>query len=277
MKKALLAVIASSMCFSLASCGSASLRIEKEGFEESVKCFNENLAKTFEQDNVRVGLVDDYREEKCERAWYVTGRKCYSTEYIYKRDERTGIYTNYLLKETWTFIDEFGRKVTARRDYSSETAGYLERYYYTRDVKAYENFYKSYEKYLKIPETLDESLKEIPSAYSKDVSMYDKTVFDYEKLNYSNLGEGPDYAHFGAKCYNRNDRFDSLVGIAAYIDSKTGLLDNASFLLNLPEGCTAFGVENGIYEMKAQFGVVNGSGIWFPDITEWEEAAEIVD
>ena len=267
--KLMLASLLSVLALSLASCEKKMERIEAEGFEEMKAVLKDTFAKTFEHDNLTVVWSDtggdvDYTEE-------INGTTSHIVEKRYLETKYGGPYETF--SETWSFIDDNGEMISAKRTYYKDgTSEKEEKTSYMHGKEAYESTYKSFRHYFDMAMNIDTYLRPNSSeGGEKDYfeltrfSGYKYTNVKFEDKYYK------DYFSFDGHTDIGTDNSDLSLMVFGYADSETGLLTESHILLSLPsEAYSPFDVESKFFAYDFRYDT-NKSPISCPDISTWED------
>ena len=267
--KLMLASLLSVLALSLTSCEKRIERIDVEGFEEMKAVLKDTFAKTFEHDNLTVIWSDtggyvDYTEE-------INGTTSHIVERRYLENKYGGPYETF--SETWSFIDDNGEMISAKRTYYKDgTAEKEEKTSYMHGKEAYESTYKTFRHCFDMALNIDTYLRPNSSeGGEKDYfeltrfSGYKYTNVKYEDKYYQDYFSFDGYTDIGT------DNRDLSLMVFGFADSETGLLTESHILLSFPsEAYSPFDVESKFFGYYFRYDT-NKLPIHCPDISTWED------
>lgn len=268
--KFVLTSLLSVLALSLTSCEKKMEKIYAEGFEEMKAVLKDTFRKTFEHDNLTVAWSDtggysDYTEE-------INGTTSHIVEKRNLENKYGGPYDTF--SETWSFIDDNGEMISAKRTYYKDgTSEKEEKASYMHGKEAYESTYKSFRHYFDMAMNIDTYLRP-NSSEGGETDYFELTRFSGYK--YTNVKFEDD------KCYKDYFRFDGRIDTGTYdidlslmvfgfADSETGLLTESHVLLSFPsEAYSPFDVESKFFDYDFRYDT-NKLPISCPDVSTWED------
>ena len=263
--KLMLVSLLSVLSFSLSSCQKKPDHIEVDGLEEMILLYKKTFSKTFVQDDITV------RWEILNSESIFTERIKRNTSYLLE-ERKKGYSDEYItFRETWSFIDEKGERISATKTYFDENLEAKEEMSYQVGSKAYGETYETYYKYFFMVENFDSCLK--PNSkeggetdYSTDM-VYQGQIYNYSNF-YSYMDDWYDFAawHTGnedIKLYLHGD-----------IDPETELVKNANLRFTFPsEAYSPFDERKKVFEFEMSYG--DNEKIELPDISSWEKETSL--
>ena len=265
--KLLLASLLSVLSFFLASCQKKPDHIEVHGFEEMILLYKKTFSKTFVQDDITV-------------RWEILNSKSKFTERIkgttnYLLEERKKGYSDEYItfREIWSFIDEKGEMISAKRTYYKEgTTEKEEKTSYMHGKEAYESTYKSFRHYFDMVMNIDTYLRP-NSNEGGETDYFELTRFSgYKHTNVKYEDEYyKDYFSIeGDTDIGTNNSHISLM-VFGFADSETGLLTESHILLSFPsEAYSPFDVKSKFFAYNFRYDT-NKLPIYCPDVSAWED------
>ena len=268
--KFVLTSLLSVLALSLTSCEKKMEKIYAEGFEEMKAVLKDTFRTTFEHDNLTVAWSDtggysDYTEE-------INGTTSHIVEKRNLENKYGGPYDTF--SETWSFIDDNGEMISAKRTYYKDgTSEKEEKTSYMHGKEAYESTYKSFRHYFDMAMNIDTYLRP-NSSEGGETDYFELTRFSGYK--YTNVKFEDD------KCYKDYFRFDGRIDTGTYdidlslmvfgfADSETGLLTESHILLSFPsEAYSPFDVESKFFDYDFRYDT-NKLPISCPDVSTWED------
>lgn len=267
--KLMLVSLLSVLALSLTSCEKKMEIIEAEGFEEMKAVLKDTFAKTFEHDNLTVVWSDtcgyvDYTEE-------INGTTSHIVEKRYLENDYGSPYETF--SETWSFIDDNGEMISAKRTYYKDgTSEKEEKTSYMHGKEAYESTYKSFRHYFDMAMNIDTYLRP-NSREGGETDYFELTRFSGYKYTNVKFEDKyyKDYFSFDGATDTGTDYIDLSLMVFGYADSETGLLTESHILLSFPsEAYSPFDVESKFFAYDFRYDT-NKLPISCPDVSTWED------
>ena len=267
--KLVLTSLLSVLALSLTSCERAMERIDVECFEEMKAVLKDTFRKTFEHDNLTVVWSDtggyaDYTEE-------INGTTSHIVEKRHLEKKYGGPYETF--SETWSFIDDNGEMISAKRTYYKDgTTEKEEKTSYMHGKEAYESTFKSFRHYFDMAMNIDTYLRP-NSSEGGETDYFELTRFSgykYTNVKYEDE-DYKDYFNFDGCTYTGTYNRDLSLMVFGFADSETGLLTESHILLSFPsEAYSPFDVESKFFAYNFRYDT-NKLPIYCPDVSTWED------
>ena len=263
--KLMLVSLLSVLSFSLASCQKKPDHIEVHGLEGMILLYKKTFSKTFVQDDITV------RWEILNSESIFTERIKGTTNYLLE-ERKKGYSDEYItFRETWSFIDEKGERISATKTYFDENLEAKEEMSYQVGSKAYHQTYETYYKYFFMVENFDSCLK--PNSkeggekdYSTDM-VYQGQIYNYSNF-YSYMDDWYDFAAW------HNDDGDIKFDLLGDLDPETELVKNANLRFTFPsEAYSPFDERKKVFEFEMSYG--ENLKLEYPDISSWQDRTSL--
>ena len=227
-EKLMLVSLLSVLSFSLSSCQKRPYKIEAEGLEDWTTLFKEMMSKSLAQEDITV------RWGAASTGIMYTERIKGTTEYLLEERTKDGSSTEYTtFRETWSFINEKGEKISATKTYFDENMTTKEEKSYVIGEEEYSKGFKLYCEPFNVAGNMDAYLK--PNSKEGGEKDYSSAVeYSGYRYNLSDYNPEEEFDYFNFYISMNNEKHPLALLMHGNTDGKTDLLTKASILFDFP-------------------------------------------
>ena len=267
--KLLLVSILSVLSFSLSSCQKRPYKIEAEGLEDWKSLYKETTSKSLAQEDITV------RWGAANTGISYTERIKGTTEYLLEERQKNGSTSEFIaFRETWSFINEKGEKISATKTYFDENMTKKEEKSYVIGEEGYSKGFKLFCEPFNVAMNIDAYLKpNSKEGGEKDYSSDAK--YNGYRYNLSDYDREEDFDYFNFDISMNDENHPLALLMHGHINGKTDLLTEASILFDFPsEAYSPFDrpLKWFLFD-KMSYG--ENEKIELPDISSWENKTSL--